>query len=215
MIAENISRLRQEIGNKAQLVVVSKNRSIEEVRAAYDTGHRDFAENRVQALIEKVEQMPGDIQWHLIGHLQTNKVKYIVPFIHLVQSVDSPKLLEEINRQAEKQGRVIDCLLQIYIATEETKFGMSMEECDAMLDSHLPDKLKHVRIKGLMGMATNTDDTEKVKTEFTVLHNYFDKLKNKFAAEYLDTLSMGMSADYKIALQCGSNMVRIGSSVFR
>lgn len=214
MIAENISRLKEETGNKAQLIIVSKNRSIEEVKEAYSTGHRDFAENRVQALMEKAEHMPDDIRWHLIGHLQTNKVKYIVPFIHLIQSVDTPKLLEEIDKHAGKHRRVIDCLLQIYIATEETKFGMSMEECDTMIGSGLLSTLKHVRVRGLMGMATNTNDVEKVKTEFTALRNYFEAIKTKLANDYFDTLSMGMSADYKIALQCGSNMVRIGSLVF-
>lgn len=214
MIAENITRLKQELSNEVKLIIVSKNRTMEEVREAYNTGHRDFAENRVQALLEKVDQMPGDIRWHLIGHLQTNKVKYIAPFIHLIQSVDTPRLLEEIDRHAEKHGRVIDCLLQIYIATEETKFGMSIEECDAMLSSGLLDHLKHIRLRGLMGMATNTDDAEKVQSEFTALRNYFDKLKSKFNNEHFDTLSMGMSADYKIAMQCGSTMVRIGSSVF-
>lgn len=211
MIAENISGLKQELGLKAELVVVSKYRQTEEIFAAYQYGQRLFAENRVQALLERAEVLPKDIVWHLIGHLQTNKVKYIAPFIACIQSVDSLKLLQTIHEQAVKNGRVIDCLLQIHIAVEETKFGLSEAECEAILQQQKEQPYTGVRLRGLMGMASNTADTEQVKREFKGLKDFYDKMKTKFM---LDTLSMGMSSDYRIAVECGSNMVRVGSKVF-
>lgn len=214
MLAENISGIKQEIGQNVQLVVVSKYRDISEIKAAYDTGHRVFAENRVQALLERVDALPKDIQWHLIGHLQTNKVKYIAPFIACIQSVDSLHLLSEINKQAQKNNRVIDCLLQIYIASEDTKFGLSEEECLALLDSDEFKGMKNIRIRGLMGMASNTDDEQQVEREFKQLNSFFERLKKEKMSEDFNVLSMGMSGDYALAIRCGSNMIRVGSKVF-
>lgn len=211
MIAENISVLKSEIGNKAKLVVVSKYRSIEEIELAYNTGQRIFAENRVQALLERKEALPNDIEWHLIGHLQSNKVKYIAPFISCVQSIDSIKLLRVLNKEAQENGRKIDCLLQIHIAEEETKFGMNEEECLEVLQQSKLENLDHINIVGLMGMASFTDNKEQVRAEFTTLKKIYDKLS---AEEGFTVLSMGMSGDYNIAIECGSNLVRIGSKVF-
>lgn len=211
MIAENISGLKQELGRNAELVVVSKYRKTEEILEAYRSGQRLFAENRVQALLERAEVLPKDIVWHLIGHLQTNKVKYIAPFIACIQSVDSLKLLQTINEHALKHGRVIDCLLQIHIALEETKFGLSEAECEQILQHQEQQPCAGVRIRGLMGMASNTDDAEQIRREFSGLKAFYEQMKAKYA---LDTLSMGMSSDYRIAVACGSNMVRVGSKVF-
>jgi len=211
MIAENISGLKQELGRNAELVVVSKYRQTEEILEAYRSGQRLFAENRVQALLERAEVLPKDIVWHLIGHLQTNKVKYIAPFIACIQSVDSLKLLQTIHEQALKNGRVIDCLLQVHIAVEETKFGLNERECEAILQHQMLQPFAGVRIRGLMGMASNTADEAQVKREFSGLKSFYDSMKTKFT---LDTLSMGMSSDYRIAVACGSNMVRVGSKVF-
>jgi pyridoxal phosphate enzyme (YggS family) len=211
MIAENISGLKQEIGQNVQLIVVSKYRTIEEIKEAYQAGQRLFAENRVQALLERKEALPGDIVWHLIGHLQSNKVKYIAPFINCIQSIDSVELLDLVNQQAAKNGRTIDCLLQVHIAVEETKFGLSETECAALIEHAKTKGLSNIRIKGLMGMASNTDDQEQVKTEFLNLQTFYNKLKDE---NNFDTLSMGMSGDYQLAIACGSNMVRVGSKVF-
>jgi pyridoxal phosphate enzyme (YggS family) len=215
MIVENIIGLQQEIGQNVTLVIVSKFRTVAEIREAYDAGHRSFAENRVQAMLERAEELPKDIQWHLIGHLQGNKVKYIVPFIYMIQSVDSLKLLNEINEQAIKNSTGIDCLLQIDIADEETKFGMSEHAARELLQSREFKMMRNVRIRGLMGMATNTDDMEKVRQEFTGLKKFFDELEAEFPLKEFNTLSMGMSGDYKVAVECGSNMVRVGSRVFQ
>ena len=190
------------------LVAVSKTKPIEDILELYNLGHRDFGENYVQELTEKAEQLPTDIRWHFIGHLQTNKVKSIVPFIYLIHGVDSLKLLKEIDKQAEKNKRVIDCLLQVHIAQEETKFGFDETE---LLNSELK-QFSNVRIKGLMGMASLTDDINKIRIEFKSLKVLFEKLKTQNPE--LSILSMGMSADYKIAIEEGSNMVRIGSLLF-
>jgi len=209
MIAENISGLKQEIGQNVQLIVVSKYRTIEEITKAYAAGQRMFAENRVQALLERKEALPDDIVWHLIGHLQSNKVKYIAPFISCIQSIDSFELLTLVNQQAAKNGRTIDCLLQVHIAVEETKFGLSETECEALIEQ--AKGLLNVKIKGLMGMASNTENQEQVKKEFLSLQTLYSKLKEE---NNFDTLSMGMSGDYQLAIACGSNMVRVGSKVF-
>jgi hypothetical protein len=214
MIAENINLIKQEIGQNVKLVVVSKFRSVAEIEAAYQSGHRVFAENKVQPLLERVEALPKDIEWHLIGHLQTNKVKYITPFIHTIQSVDSMKLLHEINKHAAKDNRVINCLLQIYIASEDTKFGLSREECFEILNNPLLKELKHVHITGLMGMATFTADRHQVETEFRSLKTFFDEIKSQYGIPGFETISMGMSNDYMLAIACGSNMIRVGSKVF-
>jgi pyridoxal phosphate enzyme (YggS family) len=216
-IADNIKNLNKEIKpSKAKLIAVSKTKPAEDVQEAYDAGQRVFGENQVQELVEKYEKLPKDIEWHLIGHLQTNKVKYIAPFISLIESVDSLKLLQEINKQAEKNSRVIDCLLQVYIADEETKFGLSYDELIELLRSPEYIELKNVRIVGLMGIATNTDVEKQINDEFHELRVLFDGIKVSFFRkdEYFKELSMGMSSDYKIALEQGSTMIRVGSTIF-
>ncbi len=194
--------------SKITLVAVSKTKPVEEILELYNLGHRDFGENYVQELVEKSRQLPTDIRWHFIGHLQTNKVKQIAPFVYLVHGVDSLKLLNEINKQGEKANRVIDCLLQVHIAEEETKFGFDEKE----LFDIKPGEFLNVKIKGLMGMASLTEDMNKIRKEFKSLQTLFKKLK----AEYpqIDTLSMGMSSDYQVAIEEKSNMVRIGSLIF-
>jgi len=197
----------------ASLVAVSKMKSVEEIKELYDLGQRDFGENYVQELLEKVEKLPNDIRWHFIGHLQRNKVKQIAPFIRLVQSVDSLRLLEEINKQAKKNNRTIDCLLEVQIAQEETKYGLNEKEVDHLLNNI--GGLANVRICGLMGMASFTDDMQKVRSEFKYLKSIYDKHAGLTTPDSrLTTLSMGMSSDYPIAIEEGSNMVRIGSLIF-
>ena len=214
MVAENILRIKQEIGQNVDLVVVSKYRTIEEIKQVYDAGMLHLAENRVQALLERKEALPDNIKWHLIGHLQTNKVKYIAPFIHLIQSVDSFKLLEEINKQGLKNNRVINCLLQVYIATEDSKFGLSEEELYELINHPQLSEFKNINITGLMGMASNTDNIAQVEKEFKQLRHYFDHIQTLNLFPNFQTVSMGMSGDYLLAIQCGSNMIRVGSKVF-
>jgi pyridoxal phosphate enzyme (YggS family) len=214
MVAENILRIKQEIGQNVDLVVVSKYRTIEEIKQVYEAGMLHLAENRVQALLERKEALPDNIKWHLIGHLQTNKVKYIAPFIHLIQSVDSFKLLEEINKQGLKNNRVINCLLQVYIASEETKFGLSEEELMVLIKHPQLSEFKNINITGLMGMASNTDNIAQVEKEFKQLRHYFDNIKALNLFPDFQTISMGMSGDYLLAIQYGSNMIRVGSKVF-
>ena len=216
-IADNIKRLKTETSLfNATLIAVSKTKPIADLQEAYDAGQRFFGENMVQELVEKQEILPKDIQWHLIGHLQSNKVKYIAPFISMIESADSLKLLQEINKYAEKNSRVIDCLLQIYIADEETKYGLGFDEAIDLLRSEEFAALKNIRIRGLMGIATNTDNEKQIKEEFYELKTFFDGIKQSFFRqdEAFDTLSMGMSSDYKIAMAQGSNMVRLGSTIF-
>ncbi|TFF35630.1 YggS family pyridoxal phosphate-dependent enzyme [Mucilaginibacter psychrotolerans] len=216
-IADNIKSLKKETeGTNVTLLAVSKTKPAAELMEAYDAGQRLFGENMVQELVEKHETMPKDIEWHLIGHLQTNKVKYIAPFISMVQSVDSMKLLQEINKHAEKNKRIIDCLLQIYIADEDTKYGLGFDEAIELLRSEEYAALKNIRIRGLMGIATNTDNEKQIKDEYYELKTFFDGVKASFFRKEVsfDTLSMGMSADYKLAIEQGSNMVRLGSTIF-
>jgi len=216
-IADNIKELKKETDfNNVTLVAVSKTKPVEDIQQAYQAGQRVFGENMVQELIEKQEQLPKDIEWHLIGHLQTNKVKYIAPFISLIHAVDSLKLLQEINKQAIKNNRVIDCLLQIYIADEDTKFGLGYDEAIELLRSAEFAEMKNVRIRGLMGIATNTDNQKQLKEEFYELDTFFDGIKQSFFRkdDNFNELSMGMSADYKLAMQQGSTMVRLGSTIF-
>jgi pyridoxal phosphate enzyme (YggS family) len=216
-IADNIKSLKKETSPiNVNLLAVSKTKPAADLQEAYDAGQRLFGENTVQELVEKHEQLPKDIEWHLIGHLQTNKVKYIAPFISMIQSVDSMKLLQEINKHAEKNKRVIDCLLQIYIADEETKFGLGFDEAIELLRSEEYADLKNIRIRGLMGIATNTDSEKQIKEEYYELKTFFDGIKVSFFRkdEAFDTLSMGMSSDYKLAIEKGSNMVRLGSTIF-
>ena len=196
------------------LVAVSKTKSIDAILELYNLGQRDFGENYVQELTEKYEQLPKDIRWHFIGHLQSNKVKYIAPFVSLIQTVDSKKLLAEIDKQGKKYNRIIDCLLQVHIAAEETKFGFDEKELHELFDAGFID-YKNVRLHGLMGMASLTSDMEKVKTEFKFLKYLFDKYSSLSIVNFqFSILSMGMSADYKTAIEEGSNMVRIGSLLF-
>lgn len=201
---------------QTQLVAVSKTRTIAEIKAKYDLGHRVFGENRVQELVEKAQQLPADIKWHQIGHLQTNKVKYIASFVELIHAVDSFKLLKEINKQAVKNNRIIDCLLQFHIAQESSKFGFDRNDCQDMLSDVAFNKLENVRILGVMGMATFTDLEAQVRKEFWTLKSIFEWLRNDYFQDktYFKEISMGMSGDYKIAIEEGSTMVRIGSLLF-
>ncbi|HZJ58830.1 MAG TPA: YggS family pyridoxal phosphate-dependent enzyme [Chitinophagaceae bacterium] len=196
------------------LVAVSKTKSVEEIKELYDLGQKDFGENYVQEVTEKQSQLPNDIRWHFIGHLQSNKVKQITSFIHLIQSVDSLKLLQEINKQGKKNDRVIDCLLQVHIAQEETKFGLDENELNDLLNNSI-SQYQNIQIVGLMGMASLTDDMEKVRSEFKYLRSIFNKHAKLQTSHFkLQTLSMGMSSDYFVAIEEGSNMVRIGSLIF-
>jgi pyridoxal phosphate enzyme (YggS family) len=216
-IADNINNLKsQTAGQNVTLVAVSKTKTVPEVMEAYNAGQRVFGENMVQELVEKQEQLPNDIDWHIIGHLQSNKVKYIAPFITMIQSVDSIKLLQEINKQALKNKRVIDCLLQIYIADEETKYGLGFDEAIELLRADEFAELKNIRVRGVMGIATNTDREKQLKDEFYELKTFFDGLKQSFFRkdDSFDTVSMGMSSDYELAIEQGSNMIRVGSTIF-
>jgi pyridoxal phosphate enzyme (YggS family) len=209
---ENYKSIRAELDDKAVLVAVSKTKPVEDIKALYDQGQRHFGENYVQELVDKQPQLPADIRWHYIGHLQSNKVKYIAPFVNLIHGVDSFRLLKEINKQAQKQNRVINCLLQVYIAQEETKFGLDETELDALLEELNNNPLQHITINGLMGMASFTEDLGKIRVEFSQLKRLFDKVKIKLPQ--VSILSMGMSSDYKIAVEEGSTLVRIGSLLF-
>ncbi|MFM2135304.1 MAG: hypothetical protein RL021_704 [Bacteroidota bacterium] len=197
---------------KARLIAVSKTQPNDRILTAYEAGQRDFGENYVQELAEKQPMLPSDIRWHFIGHLQSNKVKYIAGFVHCIHTVDSHKLLKEIDKQAARFRRVIPCLLQLHIAREETKYGLNMEEAKELLEAFDSEGLQHVRIIGLMGMASNTDDEAIIRQEFEGLHDFF--LRMRVEHPELTELSMGMSSDYRIALEAGSTMVRIGSTVF-
>lgn len=216
-ISNNLVQIQQETSRLGiQLIAVSKTKSVEEIREAYDAGQRAFGENQVQELVEKQAALPKDISWHMIGHLQRNKVKYIAPFITLIHAVDSLKLLVEINKQAEKNNRVIDCLLQVYIADEDTKFGLDYDEIIELLRSEELPTLKNVRITGLMGIATNTDKEKLIREEFYELKTLFNGIKVSFFRkdDSFKNLSMGMSSDYKIAIEQGSTMIRLGSTIF-
>ncbi|MES1215808.1 MAG: YggS family pyridoxal phosphate-dependent enzyme [Bacteroidota bacterium] len=214
---ENYKRIIDELGDKVTLVAVSKTKPVEDILALYDLGQRDFGENYVQEITEKYEQLPKDIRWHFIGHLQSNKVKQIASFVQLIHGVDSLKLLGEIDKQAEKNKRTIDCLLQVYIAQEETKFGLDEEDLNVLMSQYADEPMTNARIIGLMGMASLTEDMGKVRKEFEYLKTLFDQLRTHdpiAIGSQLTILSMGMSSDYKIAMEEGSNMVRIGSLLF-
>ena len=214
-IESNLLSIKATLPEHVTLVAVSKTKPISDLSEAYEAGQRIFGENKIQEMAEKWEAMPKDIQWHMIGHVQTNKVKFMAPFVSLIHGVDSLKLLQEINKQAEKNDRIIDCLLQIHIAEEETKFGLDEEELTSLLSSTAFDEMQNIRIVGLMGMATFTDNKEQIKKEFLHLKSIFDSSKNlKSKICNLKILSMGMSGDYQLAIECGSTMVRIGSSIF-
>jgi pyridoxal phosphate enzyme (YggS family) len=215
-IAENIVILKNQLPSNVKLIAVSKTKPVSDIMQAYNSGQRLFGENRVQELLNKKDLLPKDIDWHLIGHLQSNKVKFIVPFISMIQSVDTYKLLITINAESLKIGRIVDCLLQIHIASEKTKFGFSMNELHENMKSGNVLNLKNVRICGVMGMATFTSDNEQVKAEFRYLLNCFHSIKEKYfgSDNSFKEVSMGMSGDYKIAIQESSTMVRIGSLIF-
>jgi PLP dependent protein len=207
-IEANLNHIQKNLGEKVTLVAVSKTKSNEEILEAYNAGQRDFGENYVQELIIKQPALPNDIRWHYIGHLQSNKVKYIAPFVNLIHGVDSLKLLKEIDKQGKKNNRVIECLLQVFIASEETKFGLDENEVKEILHSEELGTLSNVRVKGLMGMASFTEDEKKIRMEFRSLKKIYDQHPG------LTVLSMGMSSDYKIAVEEGSNLVRVGSAIF-
>lgn len=216
-IKQRLLSIKESLPENVNLVAVSKTKSNDDILEAYQAGQRVFGENKVQEMVGKWEQLPKDIQWHMIGHLQRNKVKYMASFVSLIHGVDSLKLLKEINKQALKVERVIPCLLQVHIADEETKFGLTSQELDELLNSDTFKKLKAIKVVGLMGMATFTQDTKQIEQEFRYLNSIFESLKSthpKADNLELTVRSMGMSGDYKIAIQCGSTMVRIGSHIF-
>jgi len=215
-VKENLLNIKASLPPTVTLVAVSKTKPVADLMEAYEAGQRIFGENKIQEMTDKWEQMPKDIEWHMIGHVQTNKVKYMAPFVALVHGVDSFKLLAEINRQAGKNGRIIDCLLQVHIAEEETKFGMDEQELSALIESDEFKQMHSVKVIGLMGMATFTEDQQQIRKEFTHLKSIFDRLAAQPSTVncQLSTLSMGMSGDYQLAIVCGSTMVRIGSSIF-
>ncbi len=215
-IEDRLNSIRKQIPENVTLVAVSKTKANEAILEAYNAGQRVFGENKVQELVQKFEELPKDIQWHLIGHLQTNKVKYIAGFVHLIHAVDSLRLLQEINKQGQKNDRIISCLLQFHIAQEETKFGLSFEEAEAILNANEFVEMEFVSIKGVMGMASNTDHEELIRDEFRTLHNYFQIIKSKYFKfnEEFTQISMGMSGDFLLAIEEGSTMIRVGSSIF-
>jgi len=215
-IAKNLIQIKSQLPSQVTLVAVSKTKPVADLMEAYTAGQRIFGENKIQEMTEKWEQMPKDIEWHMIGHVQTNKVKFMAEYVSLIHGVDSLKLLQEINKQAKKHNRVIDCLLQIHIAEEETKFGLDEEELNHILTSDEFKNLENIRIVGLMGMATFTENQNQIEKEFNHLKSIFDKLNTIPFTQNLkpNILSMGMSGDYQLAISCGSTMVRIGSSIF-
>jgi len=214
-IQQNLLQIKSQIPNDVTLVAVSKTKPVEDLMEAYNAGQRIFGENKIQEMTEKWQQMPKDIEWHMIGHVQSNKVKYMVPYVKLIHGVDSLKLLKEINRQAVRWRKKINCLLQIHIAEEETKFGLDENELIELLNSDEFKEMSNIKVIGLMGMATFTDNQEQIKKEFQNLKTIFDKLQQLETPNLkLETLSMGMSGDYQLAIDCGSTMVRIGSSIF-
>jgi len=214
-IKENILQIKNALPENVALVAVSKTKPVSDLMEAYEAGQRIFGENKIQEMAEKFAEMPKDIQWQMIGHVQTNKVKYMASFVNLIHGVDSLKLLREIDKQASKNNRVIDCLLQMHIAEEETKFGLDLKELEEILSEIHNDKLGNIKIVGLMGMATFTENQNQIKKEFLYLKSIFDKHQPTQTENCkLSTLSMGMSGDYQLAIECGSTMVRIGSSIF-
>jgi pyridoxal phosphate enzyme (YggS family) len=215
-VAENIIRIKSTLPSNVNLIAVSKTKPASDIQKAYDAGQRIFGENKVQELVSKYDALPKDIEWHMIGHLQSNKVKYMAHFVSLIHGVDSFSLLKEINRQAQKNNRIQNVLLQFHIAQEETKFGFSYDEAEQMLSSNEYDNLENISVVGIMGMASFTDNQSQIHTEFKMLKSYFDQLKKQFFSDKnsFKEISMGMSGDYQIAIEEGSTMVRIGSSIF-
>ncbi len=214
-IKDNLEKIKSSLPSHVTLVAVSKTKPLSDIMEAYNAGQRVFGENKIQDMAEKYEALPKDIEWHMIGHVQRNKVKYMAPFVSLIHGVDNFKLLEEIDKQAKKNKRIIDCLLQIKIAEEDSKFGMTLDEALEILKSGIFSQLKNIRVTGVMGMATFIDDDTQITNEFNVLKSAFEELKKIEAPNFQPkTISMGMSGDYPLAIACGSNMVRIGSSIF-
>jgi PLP dependent protein len=215
-IAQNLNSIISQLPDRVKLVAVSKNHPVRDIQKAYDSGQRIFGENKAQELASKSPQLPLDIEWHFIGHLQTNKVRMIAPFVHTIESVESLKLLMIINKEAQLANRVINCLLQFHIATEESKFGLDLDEAQALLKSQEYAQMKNILITGVMGMATYTSNESMVRDEFRMLRNYFDELHTQFFNGYASfcEISMGMSGDYLIAIDEGSTLVRIGSAIF-
>lgn len=215
-IAQNISKLKGSLPEEVTLIAVSKKKPVEALQEAYDAGQRAFGENYIQELVDKQAILPTDIEWHFIGHLQSNKVKYIAPFVHLIHGVDSLKLLKEINKQGLKNDRIIPVLLQFHIAEESTKFGLNQDECEALLNNEVFAQLENVKVCGLMGMASFTDDKQQVQSEFEHLASLFKKIKlhPSIDSEHFQHLSMGMSGDYPIAIEAGATLVRVGSAIF-
>jgi pyridoxal phosphate enzyme (YggS family) len=215
VIQDNLKHIKSNLPDHVTLVAVSKTKSVSEIMEAYHAGHRIFGENKIQEMVDKYEQMPKDIEWHMIGHVQSNKVKYMAHFVSLIHGVDNFKLLNEINKQAQKHHRIINCLLQIKIAEEDSKFGMTANQASDILKSNDFSELKNVRVIGVMGMATFTEDQNQIKKEFDFLKSTFDSLKPLQSFNFIPkTISMGMSGDYQLAITCGSNMIRVGSSIF-
>lgn len=212
-IAENLDQIKSTLPENVSLVAVSKTKPNEDILEAYKAGHRAFGENKVQELCSKHDYLPKDIEWHMIGHLQRNKVKYITPFVALIHGVDSFRLLQEINKQGAKNKRVIPCLLQFHIAEESSKFGLSLEEIKELIHSNAFTELNNISIHGVMGMATFTDNQDQVAKEFQSLNFIFNEISNHFSSDF-KIISMGMSGDYELAIKNGSNMVRVGSSIF-
>ncbi len=210
-VKDNLEIIKSELGDQITLVAVSKTKPNEDILEAYNAGHRDFGENKIQEMTDKFEALPKDIRWHMIGHVQRNKVKYMAKYVHLIHAVDSLKLLKEINKRAQNEDRQIQCLLQLKIAEEDSKFGLGKDELMGILQSDNLKNFKHVKVVGLMGMATFTDDEAQIHREFSQLENLYFELKDQYR---FDTLSMGMSGDYKLALEHHSTMVRIGSKIF-
>ena len=211
-ISENIKKIKEEIPSEVTLVAVSKTKPNEDILEAYETGQRIFGENKIQEMTEKWEELPKDIEWHMLGHVQRNKVKFMAPYVSLVHAVDSLKLLKEIEKRAAENDRKIDCLLQIKIAEEDSKYGIDVAQAKEILQSQEYSEMSHVKVVGLMGMATLTENENKIREEFSYLKSIFDDLKQE--QNSFKILSMGMSGDYKIAVDCGSNMIRVGSSIF-
>ncbi len=215
-LRENLDKILADVPTHVKVIAISKFQPAEKIQDLYDSGYRIFGENKAMELFDKHQHLPKDIEWHFVGHLQTNKVKFIAPYVSLIHSVDSPRLLAEINKEAQKKNRVIDCLLQFHIATEETKFGLNIEEAEGLLNSDLYYQLENVRLVGVMGMATFTENNDLVRKEFATLKRYFSLLKEKHFAEEesFKELSMGMTQDYKIAIDEGSTIIRIGTAIF-
>ena len=215
--AEKYTEIRNQLPANVTLLAVSKTKPVEDIMALYNIGCRDFGENKVQELTQKQSQLPADIRWHQIGHLQTNKIKYIIPFVHMIHSIDSLKLAIEVNKQAAKHNRVVDCLFELKVANEDTKSGFDIEELKQLLSEGIVSELTNIRFCGVMGMATNTDDDSEIRKEFLNVKAVFDYIRDNYADEVgedFTQISMGMSGDYKIAVECGSTIVRIGSTIF-